>query len=158
MENMNVNAYKPKFNWLLNDNDGMGIGFVENLDTFRTFADSEFRLALLVGWKNCLYNELDLADHDMKLFKNIDIDKTKLHDDIESNIRYYKLSFGWDLYNWGANLGNVHKFRYLHPLFRKKMLDHWIKDVQYAIKINLFDYHKENKHKIKKKNLTSSST
>ena len=162
MENMNVNAYKPKFNWTPNDNGALGFGFVENLDTFRTFANSEIRVIFLMGWEKSLHHELNLANHDINFFgysKNIDdIDMSKLFDDIEGNLRYYKLSFGWDLCNYGAHLGNVHKFRKLHPFFRKKMLNDWIEDIHYALKLSYSDCLKQFKHLVNKKCLTSSST
>ena len=134
---MNHISYKPKFNWVLHNN-AMPVGFLENLDIFRTYADCSFRLDMVEDWRTCLEYELETANDQID-----DMDKTKIHNDIEGNIRYYKPSFGWDLRNRGGHIGNLHKFRKLHPVFRKTVLEGWLQDLQYAIKVTYCDNSKE---------------
>jgi hypothetical protein len=116
----------------------MPVGFLENLDIFRTYADCSFRLDMVEDWRTCLEYELETANDQID-----DMDKTKIHNDIEGNIRYYKPSFGWDLRNRGGHIGNLHKFRKLHPVFRKTVLEGWLQDLQYAIKVTYCDNSKE---------------
>jgi hypothetical protein len=136
----------------------MPVGFLENLDTFRAYADCSFRLDMVEDWRTCLENELEAANDQIEFFSRVEgMDKTKFHNNIEGNIRYYKPSFGWDLRNRGAHLGNLHKFRKLHPVFRKTVLEGWLQDLQYAIKVNYCDLTKDYLRTELKNNNTKSS-
>jgi hypothetical protein len=152
---MTDSAYKPIFKWMVNS----GFGMVDKLDTFRTYGNSGFRSDILIDWISDLEHELDIAEDDLEALGNIDgIDTSKLHDAIEGNIRYYKPTFCWDLDDINGHIGNLDKFRKLHPVFRVSVLRHWIADLEYASRVSYFDLVEENKIKIKKKHLTSSST